>query len=278
MKVMLKYKIFNKYIISSFFLIIFLSFFSWAIFSEFFSALFIWDTSPYTKREYINLIFPFCNYPVDGYSLLQLIAPVFPVLAVMPFFETKKLFSYAIIKNKSYKKFIIQNIFSHLLIASMTLYLAYLIFLSIGIALLPIKPDEGVGRELFSEIFGKSFYKNHMIIYFVIEGLLKYVIFTFVYGLFSIALSFITKKNYLCVLIPIAYYNVLAILVAVLETTFKINLLFLSPTYTLLSNSREYTNGFLIIAPLLIPLIFSTFILHKEINIRKKRDDIYAIN
>jgi len=230
-----------------------------------------------TKKEYMNFIFSFANYPVDGFMMLQLILPVFAVMIVIPFLNAKSLFAFSFTRVSLYKNYLVKLIFKYLFVGCSVLFLAHLIFLFIGVAILPIKEDIGVPRELFSEIFGKDFYNQHMVLYFVLEGFLKFFIFPFVYGLFAVSISFLTEKKYLCLLIPLVYFSVLAIFVSVLESVFIMDLLFLSPTYTLMSNSRPYINGFVILAPLLPPLIFSIAVILRDFKKKSKRGDAFAI-
>lgn len=272
-----KAKVVNKYIIISSALLIIIPFFSWAVFSEFFRAMFLWDTEPYGKLEYFGKMNPFYLYPIHSFTLLQLILPVFPLITVIPFLRAKKLLSFSYTRVQSYAKYTISTILKYSLTGCTALFLAYLLYLFIGVTLLPMTKDEGIPRELFSEFLGKDFYNQHMVWYFIIEGFIKYYVFSFVYGLFAISISFLTSKNHLCILVPIAYYAILAILVAVLESAFSINILFLSPTYTLMSNARPYINWFVIFTPLIPPVLFSTFIICRDLLTKKKRNDVFAI-
>ena len=94
-----------------------------------------------------------------------------------------------------------------------------------------------VDRYLFVEITGWEFSNQHPVLYYLLEGFVRYVLFMSVYGLFSVALSFLTDKEYLCILIPMIYYNFLAIAVSALEGLVQVitqaelrpNLLFLAP-------------------------------------------------
>ena len=279
MKISKRYLFFNKYILICLLVPTISSFFSWAVFSEYFSALFIWDLSAMsvTRQEYFEMIFPFYNYPSDGFSMIQLILPVFPMLFVIPFLNLKKNLVFSYPRIKSYKRAVLQTVSKHLLYGCFVLFFSYLIFLLIGVALLPMTPNPGVPGELFSEFLGENFYQNHMLLYFVLEGFIKYFIFPFIYGLLAIAISFLTPKNYLCILIPIAYYAVLAVCVAILESAFRIDILFLSPTYTVVASSRPYTNIFVVLAPLLPPLMFSIAVIVRDMVKTKNRGDVFAI-
>lgn len=279
MKISLKYLLFNRYVFLAGLLLIVISFLSWAVSSEFFSALFFWDVSEMglTKREYLDMIYPFHNYPVQGFTILQAIIPVFSGLIIIPFLRTKNLFCYVYSRGVSYKGFILKKIFQHLIIGCTFLFLAYIVFLAVGASFLKIEQSGDISRVLFVEILGRNFVNEHTFLFFVIDGFLKYFVFCFVYGLFSISISFMTSKNYLCVLIPIIYYIGLDIIIAVLNFVVPFDIFFLSPAYTLMSSTRAYINSFVLLAPLLPPLLFSVIIILKDLVGRRKRNDAFSI-
>ena len=278
MKIKNSYLLFNKYVVIASLLLIGISFLSWAIFSQYFSAVFLWDLSEMsvTRAEYFAMIFTFDNYVMDGFSLLQLILPIFSMLVVIPFLNSKKMLLFTYSRNESYNKVLITNIAKTVLVGATMLFLSYLVFLAIGLVLTSISDDPN-GRELFSDILGPDFYNNHIILYFILEGFLKYFIFTIVYSLFAIAVSFLTSNNYYALIIPFAYYAVTAIIVAVISSAIGVDLTFLSPTYTVLANARPYTSLLFVIIPLLPPLTFSIYVISRDLITKTNRDDVYGI-
>ena len=278
-KIKNRYLLFNKYVVIASLLLISVSFLSWAIFSEYFSAVFFWDLSEMgvTRAEYFGLIFPFHNYVVDGFSLLQLILPIFSMLIVIPFLNSKKMLLFTYTRDNSYNRALITNIAKTVLVGATVLFSAYLVFMMIGLILLPISADADFSRELFSDILGPDFYSDFTVLYYVLEGFLKYFVFTVVYALFAIAVSFLTSNNYYAIIVPFAYYAVLAILIAVVGSAFGIDLMFLSPTYTVLANSRPYMSIVFVLAPLLPPLAFSVYVIRKNLITKKNRDDVYGV-
>jgi len=277
-KIKNSYLLFNKYVVIASLLLIGISFLSWAIFSQYFSAVFLWDLSEMsvTRAEYFAMIFTFDNYVMDGFSLLQLILPIFSMLVVIPFLNSKKMLLFTYSRNESYNKVLITNIAKTVLVGATMLFLSYLVFLAIGLVLTSISDDPN-GRELFSDILGPDFYNNHIILYFILEGFLKYFIFTIVYSLFAIAVSFLTSNNYYALIIPFAYYAVTAIIVAVISSAIGVDLTFLSPTYTVLANARPYTSLLFVIIPLLPPLTFSIYVISRDLITKTNRDDVYGI-
>lgn len=221
-------------------------------------------------------------YPMHGYTLVQLIGPVFAGISILPVLRLKGCMPNIYLRTEHGYRFFLKQTAAYILYGCTLMYAAYVIFLLIGALNLPIHYT--VDRYLFVEITGWEFSNQHPILYYLLEGFVRYVLFMSVYGLFSVSLSFLTDKNYLCVLIPMIYYNFLAIAVSALEGFVRVvtqadlmpNLMFLAPTYTVMSNAREYVNGFAIIAPLLPVIAFSIIVIAYRFR-KDRRRDAYGV-
>ena len=277
MKVKYRLLFFNRYLLLVTVITIFLPFLVWLISSEFLSALFVWNISStgLTRWEYIQMMYSFFAYMVDGFSVIQLLAPVLVTVAIVPFFNLKKVLPFIYPRIKSYKKWLIKNILLYLSVACLAMYVGYLIFMMVGALLLPAID---VDTDLFSDILGANFSHNHPYLYYLLEGFLRYVIFMFVYGLFSVSISFLTQKIYLCVLIPTAYYLILSLCISVFQGIFLTNKLsFLAPTYTLVPNDGFYINTFIVVFPLIPVAVFSIAVIVYQLYFNKE-NDVYAFD
>lgn len=274
MKVAQKKLYFNKYIWITAVMVFIVSVGSFLAFSNFMANIHLG-----LEISIQNASFDF--YPMHGYSLMQIIAPVFASVSMLSFMEIKQDFIFISPRCRSYQNYILKKIFQYILVACLAMYAAYLLFLFLGAAILPIHYK--VDRYLFIEWTGKEFSNEHPILYYMLEGFLRYVIFMAAYALFAIAVSFLTQKKYLCILIPLLYFDLGAIGEAALERLIQVitgaqlrpNLMFLAPTYTVMSNSREYISGFAILFPLLPVLIFSLGVIIYRLYF-DKRNDVYA--
>ncbi len=217
-------------------------------------------------------------YPMHGYTLIQLIGPVLAGISVLPVLRLKRCMPNIYLRTEHGYRFFLKRAVAYIVYGCVLMYAAYVIFLLIGALNLPMYYT--VDRYLFVEITGWEFSHQHPVLYYLLEGFIRYVLFMSVYGLFSVALSFLTDKEYLCILIPMIYYNFLAIAVSALEGLVQVitqaelrpNLLFLAPTYTVMSNARAYVNGFAIIFPLLPVIAFSVLVIVYRIRWDHKRD------
>lgn len=278
MKIETRRLLLNKYILVSFFVLFLIMFLSWGIDSGVFGVIINFGSydGPYTLGEYLSLISGFESYAELGYRFVQLIMPVFPVIIIIPFLNDISTLPMVYPRAASYKKVIVPKIIKCLVVGCFALFLAFLCFLCIGLILLPA-PQELGDYELFSEIFGKNFYEQHIEWFLVVQGFLRFFIFPFVYGLFGIAIAFLTPKKHLCLLIPVAYYTVLSLVVACLNSVFSPrDFFYFSPTYTLMSTARPYVNGFAVIAPLLPVFIFSIVVIATSLIKKRNRGDVLA--
>lgn len=280
MKIQTRYFIVNTYTVLACLLLFFLMFFSWGIDSGVFNVILHFNdyNGPYTLREYIHIISGFESYPELGYRFVQLLIPVFPVIIIIPFLNIVRTLPMEYPRASSYIKAIVPKIIKCLFFGCFALFLSFLCFLLIGRVMLGL-PEASGKEELFTEIFGNNFYRDHMFCFFVVQGFLRFFIFPLVYGLFGISISFLSSKKHLCILIPVSYYTILSIVCACLNSAFSPrDFIYFSPSYTLMSTARPYVNGFMVLAPLLPVLVFSVTVITRDFIKKHGRGDVLAVS
>jgi len=204
------------------------------------------------QKDLISSISKLDDYVSATYTFTVTLLPLFvSALSLVYVFEKKGYFHFKHIRENKYKKILIKDILCHALLNSITIYLAYLIFLFVGIAFNRFESD--VDRPLLNYIFGRGFYFSNMVLYHIIDGFIRFFIFTFVYSVFSFSISLCSTKYYYSMLSPIVYYFFTSIIFGI---GFKYQ--FLSPTFTqgFPSYGSNLTIGE-VLTPLLIPFIFS---------------------
>ncbi len=213
-----KNRIINKYTILSFLLFFGISFLSWGIQSDYFINLFFYVESPeYSSRDdYFYRLLNFEDYIILGFSFLQILLPIIVSLSVMNFVDERSgLFPYAYPRAQKYQKFLLSSIFEHAAVSSMAILLAFILYILAGCGLVGkflFAEHELYGRDLFADVLGTGFYYNHPVIYYALESIMKYMIFPFIYSLFTMAVAFYTEKKYLIISIPTVYYLVLTVI------------------------------------------------------------------
>ncbi|MCH5203815.1 MAG: hypothetical protein J1F03_03650 [Oscillospiraceae bacterium] len=222
---------------------------------------------------------------------MQVLLPLLASFIMLPYSREKRIYSFSYIREKSYTKAILKPMLRQLLIGCTVLFLGYMVFLTAGLVW-KINPEEVLAhsisgeiscmRVFMPEIFGEFFAADNMFIFFVVDGFWKYFVFCFVYGLFSVCVSFYTKKDFLCLIVPTVYYLVFDITFSGigqidLGNGTVINLAIYAPSYPIMSGTRDWISIPQVIYPLLPPLIFSLFTLVREFAVKKKRSDAYAV-
>ena len=194
---------------------------------------------------------------------------------MLPFLRDQKLYPICYLRTKSYRRFVLSNIIKHVLAGCIVLYLAYCVLMLIGASILhPVVLY--YERDLYMDILGRSFYSDHPILFLLLDGFHKYIIFGSVYALFFAAVSFYTRRWYLCVLIPVVYYFGLDLLCSAIGSMYSVDLFYFSPAYTIVPDGRFYTSTIQVLAPLLPPLLFSIATFIWGLSRKRKHGDVYA--
>ena len=261
----------NKYMFLSGIAMFLFMFVCFAIFSEYFKTYFFGNPGRWVTREkMMEMLFDYESYMVEGYSLMQMIAPLFPVLAILPFFQEKEMLPLSLHRTQRPARFVWRKILKYCFWTSLFLYGVSLLYQVFGLVFVKIPRHTSVPRELFNEILGKDFYNNHMFVYFMLEYFVKFFVFGFAYALFAMSLSFLLKKRYQLVLVPLLYFDGLTIIVSLFNRFDGINLFFLAPNYVVMSNAAPSMGTWTVFMPLVPVVLFSVLVIRHKL---KNGDD-----
>jgi hypothetical protein len=210
------------------------------LFSGYLSTILFFKATPEwtSKALYISVMFDYQGYIREGFTLLQVLLPVIVSLSIFHFRdEMDGFFPHLYGRSVNYKKTIWLSIFAHLVNAVLAIFSGFLVYMLIGVFLTNTTIDPGNTHDLFSDIFGPNFYLNNQYLFYMTEGIVRYVFFTITYGLFAIAVSLNTEEKYLMVLIPAAYYTVFSILVSMLSRLVPFGIYAFAPNFPLIASS-----------------------------------------
>lgn len=279
MKIATRRWLFNRYLVLSFCLVFFVSLLTWALGGGAIHSLLYYD-GPYTLREYFSLAFGFASYADTGYTVFQLAAPVLPVLAILPLLQEMAVFPMAYPRVKSYPKMVLGRIFPYLLMSSFVLFAAFLCFLGVGLSLFEL-PQQAAYEKLFGEFLGGFYASNPaggFLVSTLITGFLRFFVFSFFYGLFGVAVAFLTPKKYLCVLVPIAYFLIGSVFFAFLGNLFNGTVFtYISPSYILMPGSAPYVNGLVLFLPVLPVAVFSVAVMAWRFSAKPAKMDALGV-
>lgn len=276
MNISLKQAILNKYNIIAFIFIPTVCIISWAISP----VCGIINMSGYSLADMRGVV-SFFGYIVWGFSYMQLMLPLLASFVMLPLLREKRMYSYSYIREKCYSGAVLKPMLRQLLIGCTVLFLGYMVFLASGLlweidpmSIIVYSNDTGephCTRVFMPEIFGEFFAAKNMFMFFVVDGFWKFFVFCFVYGLFSVSVSFYTRKDFMCLIVPTVYYIVLDLILSGSGHSLY------APSYPIMSNSQAWVSIPQVIYPLLPPLLFAAFTFVREFAVKKKRGDAYAV-
>lgn len=262
----------NKYYIILFIITLFFLLFFFITSDTVFRSLFNFhpSTSFPSQSEYIKSHFTFDLFMVEGFKPMQFIMPVLVASSSLTFLYEKDgfLFHYFMKNKDTHKKSLIKRLIIHCIKISICIFTAYVLFWLIGLLLFPKTNSLNDSsyyeiRETFSDIIGINFYLNYRYIFYLIEGILKCLPFSFIYGLFSMCIGLNTDKKYLSILIPVFFYFISIPLITSLPS-FALKDYFY-PNTIFVVGSMSQPNTFLLFLAFIPPIVIITVLLLKQI-------------
>ncbi|MCR6095110.1 hypothetical protein HXA31_13265 [Salipaludibacillus agaradhaerens] len=252
------YRFNNRYIWISMASLFALLFISWFFTSSLFYWLFLADfeTEPdligQDKSEVlaimIHQIMAWELYISQAMTYTMYFIPLFSLLPVLQFVNEKKYYlQHALIRKTSFKKHLFSTVLKYAFISGLCLAIPFVLFFTIGNLFLVDNLDN-IGN--FASFLGESFYSSHPYLFFVFMSCSIYFSIGFVFGLMGCAISLLTDKSYLVLIIPMLYYLV----VGNIGQAFQIPLI--NIMHSVIAYNTLYTTLELFI-PLLFPLLAS---------------------
>ena len=160
----------------------------------------------------------------------------------------------SIIKNKNEYNIDLKNIMTNSIKLSFSVFLAYFLFYCIVIMICGGSYGTYISREIFLDILGRDFYSNHVYMYYLIDGLVRFLFAPFVYISGGMMLSECFRKRIWFYFSIIAFYFELSMISTFLTNSISNNFIYINPSSIIISGN--YTN---ISTPLII--LFNLFFL-----------------
>lgn len=214
MKRITKFRMFNKYNVISFIVMLIVLWISWAFVSCFieiltmdYSAPDLGITSVEEKNDvryrFIISILTWERYIDSAMNYMVYLFPIFSLITVIPFCdELKGYYSYPQ-RFGNYKKALIKGILHHSFIGGALISLVFIVFFSIG-AIFMIPQIENIGG--YASIFPDEFYSKHPYLFFVFMSITIYFSIGFTFGLLGCSIALATRKKHDVIIIPMILY------------------------------------------------------------------------
>ncbi|WP_100065986.1 hypothetical protein [Miniphocaeibacter massiliensis] len=197
---------------------------------------------------------------VFGNRLFQFVLPVYASIMGVYFYR-KSIKNVEKLNYKETKKSIISNSLKF----SIAMFSAYLLLCLFSLLIGNGQRMPGYTRPLFSDILGGNFYSNYTVLYFIMEGMLKYIFMPFVYATFAQSLYLVSKKKVVNFLIPILYYVILFFIGLELIKREVVAGIYINPMTILAAGDYSYLSTVLLMLVSAIPLFAAKIIVDNKV-------------
>ncbi len=282
---LLKYKLFNKFnvmifvvfflglVITSFVALDIYSFTPMGFDSEDYG---ISDLSKEEQEEYRlstrDLLVTFLDFALLSIDFYAIALPILACGSVFIFSKEKKsVFMNKYLRGEKRSSVHLSTILTNSFITAFTLYLAYALFLVVGVLLTNNwgQRDILIALDMF---FGIGFSDSNYFLYFLITGIENIFLFAFVFCLFTYSISLLAKKAYVAFFIPITYYFAGNFLFIYIEAI-NLSLNRLRPGFTVAIHGYGNFDALLLgLIPLIIPFVVSLILIAVSLTRRERCD------
>ncbi|WP_159649457.1 hypothetical protein [Erysipelothrix aquatica] len=215
---------------------------------------------------YYNGVGEFETYILDGTRMFQIVIIAFAIVAILMFFTNQKYlrkFEYS--RECNIRKFELRKLLKYATFVSAAVYLGYVLYLVLGVAITNIEPiHPSPLKTIFLDYLGESFYWNHRILYYLIEGFLRFFIVPFIYSILGCALILISNKVSYSITVLVVFYFGLSVFNFVLPpmgvSYMASTLYFLLSPSAVMSNSAYIAPTIVMLLPLCLPIIISSIL------------------
>ena len=203
-------------------------------------------------------------------QLFQILLPVIAsICSFWIFRELDTIDVFVLSRKDGYAKYISKKVVLSSLKVAIAFFAAYLLLL-IFVNQIADKESSLSARYILTDIFSENLYYDHIFIYFLLEGFIRFFIMPFIYSFFANALALVVTKPWQSFLYSNLYYFALTLVGGVIlylggigSAISNIAIYFMP---SLLMGSGDYY-GFstiLIILTNCIPLFLSIFLIYKK--------------
>ena len=215
-------KYINKYAVIGLFCCFLFQFVSWGVSSSFFKYFFngkIAEGQDITQAQFILNWGP-DYYITEGFNIMQLALPLLTTIAAC---EIMRLCSgyYENAKPRimHYSRYVAHDIVLISLFSALAIFIGFLLFYLFGAINCPVDYDSAYERSFLNYEFGDGFAKKDPLAYYLIEGVYKFFLFPFFYGIFACCSYLFFRKKFSGVIVPVGYFYLLTILCATMRNS-----------------------------------------------------------
>lgn len=210
---------------------------------------------------------PFDEIIIGGTVFFQIIIPFIAAVTCIKFYKNHigisamKYYRFSRLPNA-----VMKNLANSAFKVTLSIFAAYLLFLIIAIlcgteSVFGTHPESELPRTIILDLVGKDFYLKHTVLYWSLEGGIRFFLVPFVYASCSCIVTLITKSIKYGFIITTGYYLILSALMGALSSIklpFHLSL-YLNPSVIMASGSYDLATIpllFFLFLPLIILIVF----------------------
>ena len=226
-----------------------------------------------SASSYVEHLLRYESY-LYGVGYLQYILPVLATCAVYGFKEQVYHYFFHLFTRKGrYNQMIIKELLKNAFITAGAFYIAYCLTACIAYLLLPCAGIDYYAIDmLLADIFGTSLYTDYLFLFTLLSGIIKVFIPTFVYSLFALILTLMTKKTWLVLVTPVLYHYAMMVIVPLISYVFDYNfyILYFSPSFLIQPSGFSEPSTLMIMIGYIPYFIIFFVLLHKVLRSKER--------
>lgn len=226
---------------------------------------------PGTAHTFINLIINAIKYTplafdsliVFGTRVFQLILPLFAAISGIEFYKYfNTIYKFKINSERNYRKFILKKITINAAKIAFSMFIAYSLYLLVIYFISDFSFNSKATRDFLLDIIGTEFYVEHIVLYYFLEGTIRFLFMPFIYSCFT-QVSVLYFQNVRHVIAtPIIYYYLLATIGYGLNMFDHPIAIYINPSVIMASGTYANINSILLMLFNLLPLMLSIILIY----------------
>lgn len=201
---------------------------------------------------------------IFGTNLFQILLPIIVSVTGLIFYtKYNSIYKFALYR-KEYKKYLLSEIFKESFKMSIIIFSSYMVYYILLLLITKGNNYSFMQRTLFLDILGQNFYNNHLYLYYLLDGSLRFLIIPFIYSMLACSISIICKTKKQVLLISNIYYYGMSMIGFFMYYIIGDNSIYLNPSVIMASGTYNNVHTIMLFAIHLVPIIISVLILERK--------------
>lgn len=200
---------------------------------------------------------------IFGTRWFQILIPLFAIMSGVVFYNSyNTVMNFEFYRKTKYRPTVFGSVLKNSLKIAVAIFLAYLIFL---LFINNIATSGWMGsdeRSFFSDILGNRFFIEHTLLYFVLEGIVRFLLIPFAYATLAQSIVLLGKDLKEVIAAPILYYYGLSAVGYAASIIVPWLAIYINPSVIMASGTYDNYSSIILILVNLIPLFIGLGIIY----------------